>query len=76
MSVMYTALEYHLRYNHFPPIHEDFIAVAEEAIHLANLGEWGAWIKFPDRAVCEGQEVWEVIDGLHLGFFIDDDEEA
>ena len=73
MSTMYTALQHHLQYNHFPPIHKDFIPVAEAAISLANDGEWDAWIKFPDRAVCEGQEVWEIIDGLHLGFFIDDD---
>jgi len=72
-------LEIHLKGNHFPPIHSDFIPPAKKAIKLAQEAidteddtNWGEIIELPN-----GKElpVSEIIEGLHLDGFLEYPEE-
>ena len=62
------ALAWHLQSNHYPPVHLSFIETAEEAIRLANAGEWNTPIKMPNGLT---KTVEDIIEGLHLGDFLD-----
>ena len=66
------ALEWHLQYNHYPPISLAFVPVAGLAIDKANAEEWEEIIKMPN-----GKEltVAEIVEGLHLESFLEQDEE-
>ena len=66
------ALQWHLQYNHYPPISLTFVPVAEIAIDKANAEEWEEIIKMPN-----GKEltVAEIVEGLHLESFLEQDEE-
>lgn len=63
-------LSWHLKGNHYPPVHEDFIPVCIEAITRANNGDYDSMLQYPN-----GRErtVGYTIGGLHLEFFLDDD---
>lgn len=65
------ALDDHLAYNHYPPIHSDFKPVAVEAIDKANAGEWDHEIEMPNGLV---RTVGEIVDGMHLDAFLGGDE--
>ena len=66
------ALQWHLQYNHYPPVSLVFVPVAEIAIDKANAEEWEEIIKMPN-----GKEltVAEIVEGLHLESFLEQDEE-
>ena len=66
------ALIWHLRGNHYPPIHVDFVAPAKQAIELANEGDWKTEITLPNGRV---KTVGQIIEGLHLDSFIKQEEE-
>lgn len=66
------ALTWHLRGNHYPPIHVDFVAPAKQAIELANEGDWKTEITLPNGRV---KTVGQIIEGLHLDSFIKQEEE-
>lgn len=61
------ALTWHLRGNHYPPIHLDFLAPAKKAIELANEGDWKTEITLPNGAV---KTVSGIVEGLHLHSFV------
>jgi len=65
-----TAIAVHLQSNHYPPISTEFIPVAKEAIELANAGDWGTMLTYPNGLE---RSVIHTIDGLHLQAFLDDD---
>lgn len=65
-----TALHWHLVGNHFPPIHEDFHPAAKQAIELVNKRQGLTPINLPNGLVKTANEV---VDGLHLDFFLDPD---
>lgn len=65
-----TAVTWHLRSNHYPPIHTDFVPVALKAIELANEGEYDAELEYPNGLV---RTVAHTIEGLHLDAYIEDD---
>ena len=67
-----TTLKIHLQNNHFPPVHLDFVAVAMEAIVEANNGNCDHLIKMPNG---KSLYVSEIIRGLHLGEFLNDEKE-
>lgn len=73
------ALYHHLRYNHFPPVHEDFIPVAERAIELAQEAIWmdeqQGWDTVIEMPNGVSLTVSEIVEGLHLDFFLEADEE-
>ena len=71
-------LEIHLRYNHYPPIHNIFIPVAQKAIKLAQQA-----IDEENNELCNeiidlpnGKKlsVYKIIEGLHLDSFLEDNE--
>lgn len=68
-----TAVTWHLRSNHYPPIHTDFVPVALEAIELANEGEYDAELTYPNGLV---RTVAHTIEGLHLDAYIDNEGEG
>lgn len=62
------ALEWHPRFNHFPPVHLAFLPAAQKAIQLANEGDWHSQIKLPNGRVLA---VHEIVEGLHLETFLE-----
>lgn len=71
MTDLDTALSWHLRSNHYPPVHPVFLETARQAITLANQGEWETEIVMPNGIT---KSVIGIIEGLHLEAFIDGDE--
>jgi len=67
-----TALRVHLRSNHYPPIHLDFLPIARQAIELAQGEEWDAELEYPNGLV---RTVAHTVEGLHLDAFIEQDHE-
>lgn len=66
-----TKLLYHLQYNHYPPVHADFIPACVSAIDSANVGAWDEVIELPNgKHLTAG----EIVEGLHLDCFVTDDE--
>jgi len=66
------ALAFHLQNNHFPPISQAFIPIAEEAIDKANDGDHDTMIRLPNGRTLP---VHMIIEGLHLDCFLNKDEE-
>lgn len=64
------ALRWHLQYNHYPPINEVFIPVSKEAIGKGNEEDWDYVIKMPNGV---SLSVVEIIKGLHLESFLDEE---
>ena len=62
------ALRWHLQYNHYPPVSEVFIPVAEEAIDLGNQEDWDYIIEMPNGCRLT---VAQIIEGLHLETFLE-----
>lgn len=65
------AVLWHLQCNHYPPIHEDFLPVAVEAIDFANDGDWDSELEYPNGLT---RTVAHTIEGLHLEGFLNIDE--
>lgn len=75
-----TVLHWHLTSNHYPPLPNDMVAVAERAVELANEGEWEALVELPEgMARADTGErwarVWWLVERLHLEAFLDGQEE-
>jgi hypothetical protein len=66
------ALKWHLQANHFPPVSSDFLPAARKAIKEGNKGNWSKEIKMPNGVI---KKVSEIIEGLHLDEFLDNQEE-
>jgi len=62
------ALEWHLRFNHFPPVSPVFVATAQQAIAQARAGKWGAVLQLPNG---ETKTAGEVVEDLHLEGFVE-----
>lgn len=72
---MREALGWHLRYNHYPPLPESLIDVAEKAIDHMNEGEEDTLIELPQGIVRgdTGEKMvraWWVIESMHLDEFL------
>ena len=63
------ALRWHLQYNHYPPIDEVFIPIAEQAIELANVGDWEVELELPNGLE---KAVSFIVEGMHLESFLDE----
>jgi hypothetical protein len=74
------ALGWHLQSNHYPPVSTKWIEPAMEAIELANCGLWKESIQLLEKygfRAGKGQEtltVGEIVEGLHLDFWIESEE--
>lgn len=64
------AVAWHLRSNHYPPVHEAFVPVAVEAINLASEGSWYTELEYPNGLT---RTVLHTIEGLHLEAYLDTD---
>jgi hypothetical protein len=70
-------LRHHLEFNHFPPVDERWIPIAEKAIDLAVEGSYESDEGFSIEAsvlrveVGQGKTAGEVLDGLHLWPFVE-----
>ena len=62
------ALRWHLQYNHYPPVSEVFIPVAEEAIDRGNQEDWDYTIEMPNGCRLT---LAQIIEGLHLEPFLE-----
>ena len=65
-----TTLEWHLKGNHFPPVHSDFIPSAKKAIEHVNSRQGQTPITMPNGIT---KTAYEIVEGLHLDAFLDDD---
>lgn len=67
------ALGWHLRFNHYPPLPESLIGIAERAIDRGNQEEWDAKLVLPKGCTVNGKRTMtagQVVEWLHLGDFI------
>jgi hypothetical protein len=67
-----TAVSWHLKSNHYPPVHEAFLPVALEAIELASQGDWDTIQEYPNGIE---RTVAHTIEGLHLDTYVTHDED-
>ncbi len=65
---MRTAVANHLRTNHVPPVHFDFVKPAMAAIMAGAQEEWDEQIELPNGIVMSASEV---VDGLNLIPFVE-----
>lgn len=73
-----TALRWHLRSNHFPPVPDAMYEPCVAAIEAANEGDYDRAIDLTDIAQYQGGNsapAWAIIEGHHLDAFIDDVED-
>ena len=66
------ALTYHLQCNHFPPVSRAFIPACIEAIQLVSQGDYDDMIDLPNG---RRMAAAEVVKGLHLDAFIEQEED-
>lgn len=64
------ALRIHLQCNHYPPVHESFIPVAQRAIELVNKGKYTTTIDMPNGKTLTAANV---VEGLHLDCFLEEE---
>ena len=72
-------LEYHLQYNHYPPVPMTMVPVCEQAIEAGRHEEWDAEISLPEGVTYKDKETapaYAIVEAHHLDFFIEqgDDE--
>lgn len=68
------AVTWHLTSNHYPPLPQEFVQVALDAIEHAQTDEWDALVELPEGVLYRGSSamrVGNVIEALHLDAFID-----
>ena len=71
-----SALEWHLRHNHYPPRSNDSVDIAVVVVNGVNTGQLSLDTRLANLVNEEGEHplVWDVIAGWHLESFIHDDE--
>ena len=62
------ALYFHLRGNHFPPVHPDFIPTCVTAINKCNEEDYEYEIEMPNGIT---KKAYEIIEGLRLESFLE-----
>lgn len=65
-------LIFHLTSNHYPPISIDFIPTCKKAIKLGNEARFQDMIRMPNGII---KSVADIIEGLHLEEFLEDEKE-
>lgn len=68
-----TQIEWHLRFNHYPPVSNTMVPVCIEAIDLANEGNWYEMVKLPKGVSWQGKEmspVYAIVEAHHLDTWI------
>jgi len=67
-----TSLEYHLQYNHFPPVDLVFVDIALEAIACVNGDNCDTMITMPNGIK---KSAGDIVDELHLEFYLEEGED-
>ena len=62
-----TALTWHLRGNHYPPVSLDFLPAVKRAIQYAKRGKYNVKVRCPYK---QNIPVLDLVRGLHLDAFI------
>ena len=73
-----SALTWHLRANHFPPVPVCMLEPCKQAIEACNEGEWRRSIDLPEGVSFRGGDTAtasEIVEGLHLFPWINDEDE-
>ena len=74
-----SALEWHLRYNHYPPVPLSMVEPCKEAIQAGLEGDWFRMIPLPDGTTFRGSNFApadEIISAHHLDHWLELDEEG
>lgn len=72
------AIEYHLRYNHYPPLPASLVDAAVRVVAKAGRGEWDAKVRLPPGVSYRGSRLAPVracVEAWHLDAFIEADED-
>jgi hypothetical protein len=73
-----SALEWHLRSNHYPPLSRAFIGVAKQAIELGNAEFWEYEIDLPEGITTADNRSFitaaEAVETFHLDAFLQESE--
>jgi len=69
MFTIETMIGNHLQCNHYPPVSTVFVPTCIQAIDAANLEDWDAVIEMPNG---KSLTVAEIIEGLHLDYFLEE----
>jgi len=79
MTDVDTALLWHLKSNHYPPLPDCVIGLAKQAIELANNGDWDARINLKEAGISwRGQDsapVSACVEAWHLDAFITNEDD-
>ena len=78
MLDMESALSWHLRANHYPPVPESMVPVCVEAIEAGLDDDYEKLIKLPEGVSWRGEEeapAYAIIEGHHLETWLELDEE-
>ena len=73
-----TALAWHLRANHYPPVPLEMVAVCKEAIELCNEGLENNTVDLPLGTRYRNDTyapAWAIVDAHHLHPWLDSEEE-
>lgn len=74
-----TALRWHLKSNHYPPLPDCVLPLAKQSIELANDGEWDARIDLTEAGISwRGQNsapVSACVEAWHLDAFLENCED-
>jgi len=65
------ALQWHLQYNHYPPVSLTFLPAAVAAIDKVNAGDYNSIIVMPNG---KSLTAAEIVEGLHLDVFLNEEQ--
>ena len=71
-------LEYHLQYNHYPPVPLSMVPVCEQAIAAGNVEQWDEEVPLPDGITYKDRgtaPAYAIVEAHHLDFFIEQGDE-
>jgi len=74
-----SAIAWHLKANHYPPIPETMVKPCLEAIDNANLGLWHNEVELPKGVWYKGRNTaptWAMIEQHHLDTWVELDEDG
>lgn len=73
-----SALQWHFRSNHYPPLPLSLIPAAKKAIQFARQGQWERYIQLPEQITYKGKKyapVSAAVKEWHLDAWIGDENE-
>lgn len=76
---MYAALDWHIKYNHFPPPRnaDQVVDLCVDVVRLAQEGDYGTIIPadYVDGARTDAVNIKDIMDAFHLWDFLQNEEE-